>query len=111
MKDDAGVVQLWTVSPGGGAMAQLTRNPYSVASAFSWSADGRYIAHVMDNSVCVTQTRTGETSRLTERVEDAPAPRLEACVFAPDSKRIAYVRPVRLGDAFFNQVFVVALGN
>jgi hypothetical protein len=110
MKDELGVVQLWTVSPRGGAIAQLTRNPHSIASAFTWSPDGRYIAHVMDNSVCLTQTQTGETSRLTERVEDATAPRPEACVFAPDGKRIAYLRPIKMGDAFFNQVFVAAVG-
>src|SRR5439155_14791392 len=50
MRGDDGVVQLWTVSPNGGPPAQLTRNPSDIASAFSWSRDGRWIAHVMDNS-------------------------------------------------------------
>ena len=107
MKDDDGIVQLWTVRPGGGPVRQLTQNNHSIASAFTWSPDGRYIAHVMDNSVCITQSQTGKTLRVTERVEDDTAPRPEACVFAQDGKQIAYVRPVRMGDAFFNQVFVV----
>ena len=94
MKDDGGVVQLWTVSPNGGPPHQLTRNPWSVASAFTWSPDGRFLAHVMDRGVCVTEARTGETTRLTPPTDDAIAPRPEACVFSPDGKKIAYVRSV-----------------
>jgi hypothetical protein len=111
MKDDAGVVQLWTVSPCGGPIAQLTHNQESIASAFTWSPTGQFIAHVLDNSVCVTETESGETKRLTRRAQDVTAPRPEACVFAPDGKQIAYVRPVRMGMDYFNQVFVVVFGN
>jgi Tol biopolymer transport system component len=89
MKDDSGVVQLWTASPNGGAPVQVTSNQWSIASAFSWAPDGRRIAHAMDNSVCVTDVKTGETTRLTPRVEDAFAPRPEACVFSPDGKQIS----------------------
>ncbi|HZR20101.1 MAG TPA: DUF3748 domain-containing protein [Verrucomicrobiae bacterium] len=109
MKDELGVVQLWTISPNGGPTKQLTHNLDSIGSAFTWSADGGWIAHVMDNSVCVTETRTGQTRRLTQRAEDTNAPRPEACVFAPDGKRIAYVRPVNMNNKFFNQIFVVGM--
>lgn len=109
MKDDEGVVQLWTVSPLGGPPAQLTHNRESIASAFTWSPDGHWIGHVMDNSVCITQTETGLTHRLTPCFENESAPRPEACVFSPDGKRIAYVRPVQSGGTFFNEIFVVAL--
>ena len=107
MRDDLGVVQLWTVSPNGGPLRQLTRNPWSIASAFTWSADGRWLAHAMDGSVCVTDAETGLTRRLTERNSDADGPRPEACVFSPDEKKIAYVRRVRDGDEWRNQVFAV----
>ena len=109
MKDDDGVVQLWTVSPNGGSMNQLTRNRFPIGSTFTWSPDGTHIAHVMDNSVGVTDSKTGQTHRLTNRSGDATAPRPEACVFAPDGKQIAYVRPVWMQDEFFNQIFVVGL--
>jgi hypothetical protein len=109
MRDDAAIVQLWTVSPNGGPMTQLSYNPHSVASAFTWSSDGRFIAHVMDNSVCITETSSGQTHRLTSRAEDAAAPRPEACVFAPDGKQIAYVKPVQALGTVCNQIFVVAL--
>lgn len=110
MKDDAGVVQLWTVSPNGGAARQLTHNAWPVASAFTWSPDGSAIAHVMDNSVCVTDAATGQTRRLTPRSDAATAPRPEACVFSPDAKEIAFVRRLVTAGRSDNQIFVVTAG-
>jgi hypothetical protein len=111
MRDDAGVVQLWTVSPNGGLPTPLTRNPWPIASAFTWSPDGALIAHMMDNSVCVSEVATGTTVRLTPRTADESAPRPEACVFSPDGRKIACVRPVRQGGLTFNQISVVRLGE
>ena len=55
MRDDAGVVQLWTISPNGGEPRQVTRHPFDVASTFNWSPDGRSIAYIADHSVFVTE--------------------------------------------------------
>jgi hypothetical protein len=93
MKDDDGVVQLWTVSPNGGEPRQITRNQWDVQSAFSWSPDGGLIAYVMDNSVFVTDVATGESRRLTERSDDKTAPTSHCCVFSPEGTKIAYMRP------------------
>jgi hypothetical protein len=41
------------------------------------------------------------------RRDDADAPRPEACVFSPDGRQIAYVRPVRDGTHCWNQLFAV----
>lgn len=111
MKDEEGVAQLWTVSPNGGPPRQLTHNPWPIASTFTWSPDGQHIAHAMDNSLCVTDARAGETRRLTPRSDDESAPRPEACVFSPDGKKIAFVRPVRADGAIFNQIHVLLLGE
>jgi Tol biopolymer transport system component len=108
MRDDAGIVQIWTISPNGGEPRQLTYNPFDVASAFSWSPNGRSIAYVADNSVFVSDVATGVATRLTTRADAAAAPRPEACVFSPNGKRIAYVRPVENNGRTFNQVFVVS---
>src|SRR5439155_25949486 len=43
MKDEDGVVQLWTVSPNGGEPVPVTRNRWDVASAFTWDPDGRRV--------------------------------------------------------------------
>ena len=109
MKDDTGVVQLWTISPNGDAPKQLTHNVHDIASAFTWSPDGRWIAHAMDNCVCVTEVASGVTRRLTPSIDQTHAPRPEACVFSPDGKHIAYIRPVTSRGETWNQVFVLTL--
>ncbi|MGA2499721.1 MAG: DUF3748 domain-containing protein [Tepidisphaeraceae bacterium] len=119
MKDDDGIVQLWTIAPAGGRPRQLTHNFRPIASAFSWSPDGNYIAHIMDNSVCLTDAKSGQTHRLTQPGRGAgalagtgsgvptgaSAPLPEACVFSPDGRHIAFVRQV---DGW-NQLFVLSL--
>jgi hypothetical protein len=107
MKDDAAVVQLWTVSPNGGAPRQVTHNAASVASAFSWSPDGRRIAHVLEGRVVVTDVETGTHRALTAPCDAERQPRLEACVFSPDGARVAYVRTV----GGYNQVFVASVNS
>jgi WD40 repeat protein len=107
MRDDQGIVQIWTISPNGGEPQQLTHNAFDVASAFNWSPDGRRIAFIADNSVFVCDAASGASTRLTERTDDSHAPRPEACVFSPDGRRIAYIRPVSNAGGTHNQVFVV----
>jgi len=114
MRDDLGLVQLFTVSPNGGEPVQVTRDDWSVASCFSWSPDGRWIAYVADGSVFVADVAGGASTRLTDRTIAAP-PRPEACVFAPDGRRIAFMRSMagrstQRGDPVaevHNQIFVV----
>lgn len=107
MKDDAGVTQLWTVSPNGGAAQQLTRNPWPIGSAFTWSNDGKFIAHVMNNSVFITDAATGTSTRLTARSDDESAPRPEACVFSPEGRSIAFMRRVKRNGEMHNQIFTL----
>lgn len=102
MKDDDGKVQFWTISPNGGEPEQHTTNPADIASAFTWSPDGRLVAYVMDHSVCVTDIARNQTYRLTSRSSDAPKP--DACVISPDGRKIAYLRPTASG---LDQIFVV----
>lgn len=109
MKDEEGIVQFWTVSPNRGEPKQLTHNSQDIASAFTWGPNGRWIAHVMDGSVCATNTKSGETHRLTNPSNKAHPPRPEACLFSPDGKQITYVRPVESQGELTNQIFVLTL--
>ena len=101
MADGVGVVQLWTVPVAGGATVSITTNSHPVASAFTWTPDGRSIAHAMDGSVCLTDVASGRTTRLTKRAAGPPRP--EACVVSPDGRQVAFVRTV----GGWNQVFAV----
>jgi Tol biopolymer transport system component len=109
MKDDAGVVQFWTVSPNGGAPRQITRNASDISSTFTWSADGRWLAHTLDGRVCVTEVATGKLYPLTSTRDSAGVVRPEAGVFSPDGKFIAYLRDVAGAAGTFSQVFIVSM--
>jgi hypothetical protein len=109
MRDAGGIVQLWTVSPNGGEPRQVTHNEFDVASAFTWSPNGKFVAYVADGSVFVSDVANGKSFRLTTKSEDAVAPRPQACVFAPDGKRIAFVRPAESRGQLWNQIFVVTV--
>ena len=107
MKDDAGVVQLWSVSPAGGAPRQITHNSADIGSAITWSPDGRTIAHVLAGAVSVTDVQSGRTQPLTKA---NPSPALPlACVFSPDGRQIAFMRNVSHAGATYSQIFVVAV--
>lgn len=107
-RDDAGVVQLFTVCPAGGEPVQVTRDPWDVASAFTWSPDGRRIAYAADGGVMTVEVSTGISRRLTGGRADASAPRPEAVVFSPDGRWIAFMREVASEDGPRNQIFIVA---
>jgi hypothetical protein len=107
MRDDAGIVQIWTVSPNGGPPRQVTHNASSIASAFTWSPDGSQIAHVMDGSICLTDARSGAATRVTRAGATQPPVRPEACVFSPDGLWLACVRPTACSHGNFNQIYAV----
>jgi hypothetical protein len=109
MADENGIVQLWWVSPNGGEPRQLTRSSWGIGSAFTWSPDGRWIGHAMDNSVFATDAITGHSYRLTARRADSTAPLPLACVFSPDGQRIAYLRNVDDAGVVYRQIFVVSM--
>lgn len=89
MADDTGIVQLWLVSPSTGTLCQLTRSPYSMASAFTWHPDGSWLAIIADGSVLRVDTESGKQKRLTPKTTGLlPL----ACVLSPDGKKIAYLR-------------------
>ncbi|MBC8103255.1 MAG: DUF3748 domain-containing protein [Cytophagales bacterium] len=113
MRDESGYPQIWTVSPSGGLPAQVTHDPWGVASAFTWSPEGRFLAYAADNSVFVVEVASGQSHRLTPRTDLARAPLPLACVFSPDNTKIAYLR--RVPDSLSptsdwrNQIFVIHL--
>jgi hypothetical protein len=107
MRDAMQTVQLWSISPRGGCPRQLTHlDGTGVTSAFTVSFDGQWIAHTANHCLCVTSIATGHTRKLTEPRAPEYAPRPEACVFAPNDLRIAYIRRLSVGDQLFNQVCV-----
>ncbi len=107
MCDDAGVVQLWLISPNGNDLRQLTCGNESIASSFTFRCDGAAIACIIGNQVCEVDLDDGTANSLTSSDPSAGLLRPEACVYSPDGKHIAFMRTVRSGDKAFNQIFVV----
>lgn len=103
MKDDNGIVQLWTISPNGGDPRQVTQSIHSIQSAFSWHPAGKQMAFICDNSVMVCEMTTGTMTRLTPRSHETPSG--DAVVFSPNGQHIAFMRQV----ASFHQIFTVAV--
>jgi hypothetical protein len=92
MRDDAGVVQLWSISPCGGEPRQITHGTQDMQSAFSWHPEGGSLAIVCDNSVMLCDSQSGEMRRLTQR--SATPPIGDAVVFSPDGRQIAWMNVV-----------------
>ena len=90
MKDQKGVVQVWTISPNGGGPVQISHAESGVQSAFSWSPDGKSLALVCDHSVMRLDIESGEMRRLTARSEIAPS--ADAVVYSPDGTKVAFMR-------------------
>jgi len=90
--DEQGVIQLWTVSPNGGAPRQVTRLAHGVQSAFSWHPQGAAIAFVSDDRVVRCDISSGACQPLTERGEQPPSG--DAVVWSPDGRQIAFMREV-----------------
>jgi len=92
MADEQEVVQLWTVSPNGGAPRQVTRLAHSVQSAFSWHPQGAAVAFISDNQVMRCDIESGVCQPLTDRSDQPPSG--DAVVWSPDGQMIAFMREV-----------------
>lgn len=126
MKDDDGIVQIFTVRPDTGELKQLTSNSENTSSALSWSSDGRWIAHGVNGRVCLTDINTGKTHPIVSRKAQASGSieaeeqairqksgdmQKEACVISPDGSKIAFVRSKTTPSGSTNQICVITLEN
>ena len=105
-KDSKDIVQLFAVSPDGGALLQLTYNSFPVQGPFNWSPDGRCIAYPADNSVFITDITNGDTRRITPRRPDEERP-VGAVCWSRDGSMLCYNRYVSTADGRYLQIFLL----
>ncbi|MET0392783.1 MAG: DUF3748 domain-containing protein [Chitinophagaceae bacterium] len=105
-KDSRDIVQLFAVSPNGGAIVQLTHNPFPVQGPFNWSPDGRRIAYPADNSVFITDITNGDTQRITPRRPDEERP-IGAVCWSRDGSLLCYNRYVSTAGGRYLQIFLL----
>ncbi|HAU5595088.1 TPA: DUF3748 domain-containing protein [Citrobacter amalonaticus] len=92
MRDEAGIVQLWLISPQGGEPRQLTRHATGVQSAFNWHPSGKWLGCVVDNRIACCDARSGEITFLTQNHGTPPSG--DAVVFSPDGQFVAWMEDV-----------------
>ena len=105
-KDEKGVVQLFGVSPNGGTPHVLTHLNFSIEGPFNIDPSGTWVAYPADNSIFLTNLKTGETERITPRFTDLEKP-VGAPNWSPDGNTLAYNRYVGEGDTRFLQIFLL----
>src|SRR5690606_9598714 len=105
-KDSVGIIQIFGVSPNGGAIQQLTLNKFSVQGPFNFSPDGNWIAYPADNSIFLCDLKSKKSVRIIERFSDDEKP-VGAPVWSNDGDRIAYNRYVQNESGRFLQIFLL----
>lgn len=107
-KDAAGLIQLFGVSPNGGASRQLTHQEFSIQTPFNFSPDGNFVAYGADNSVFITDLRDGQPRRLTPRTTDDNAP-INGVIWSHQGDRLVYNRYVSTPQGRYVQIFQLTL--
>lgn len=92
MRDDSGIVQLWLISPQGGAPRQLTQCTTNIQSALNWHPSGKWLGFVLENRIACCDVQTGKIDFLTERHGNPPS--ADAIVFSPDGRQVAWMEDV-----------------
>ena len=100
MCDNDGIVQLWVISPNGGEPRQVTRGHFSVQSAFNWHPSGKVLGFVLQDRIVLCHAENGSITALTPSGQKAPS--VDAVVFSPDGKYIAWMQEVE----GFRQLFM-----
>ena len=104
MRDDAGIVQLWLISPEGGEPQQLTHTTGGIQSGFSWHPSGNALGFMLEDRIACCDAKSGAVTFLT--ADHTNAPSADAIVFSPDGKRIAWMEEVE----GFRQLWVTETG-
>lgn len=105
-KDADGLIQIFGVSPNGGSIRQLTHQPFSIQTTFTFSPDGKQVAYTADNSIFLTDLTSGKHRRLTPRSTDDERP-VNAVVWSNKGDKIVYNRYVSTAAGRYVQLFQV----
>ena len=92
LRDEAGIVQLWLISPQGGEPRQLTHTTTGIQSGFNWHPSGEALGFILDDRLARCDAQSGEVTFLT--ADHANSPSADAVVFSPDGHSIAWMEEV-----------------
>jgi hypothetical protein len=103
MKDDADVVQIFSVPTAGGKAQQVTRLKNSIQAQFNVRPDGSKLSCIADNSVWIIDLVTGKATRITARAGDQDAP-VNGALWSHSGKMLAFNRYVAAGNDRYLQI-------
>ncbi|MCY7358337.1 MAG: DUF3748 domain-containing protein, partial [Rudanella sp.] len=107
-KDSNGHTQLFGVSPTGGSVRRLTHQPFSIQTPFNFSPDGQLVGYVADNSVFVTDLKSGQFHRLTARSPDETRP-INGVIWSNKGDRVVYNRYISATEGRYIQIFQIVI--
>ena len=108
-KDDAGIVQIYSVSPSSGKIAAVTSNDFSADTDFSLSSDGNYLAYGSKDKLYITKVDDGSTRLTASSLENSLS--LSNINWSNQGHKIAYNRKVGMNGEAFYQIFTLDLSN
>ncbi len=103
--DAAGHAQFCVVSPDTGEQRQISSQPFSATSSFTWHPDGQSVVYVADGSVFRVFLAGREPQRLTPHKPTQDGPTHHACVFSPSGNQLAFTQPVTNASGRQSQIF------
>jgi len=108
-RDDAGITQVFLVSPLGGEPVQVTHHERPIQSTVRWNPNGEEICYVCDNSIFICEVGEGASfgigRRMTARTDEPPV----SPIWSHDGRLIAYNRAVANGRGIYKQIFLLKL--
>lgn len=105
-RDTAGFIQVFGVSPNGGAVSQVSFNDFSVQGPINISPDNKFVSYIADNSVFITDIQSHKSERLTSRDTAKTAP-FGAAIWSNDGKAIAFNRRIEQEGKTYIQIFLL----
>lgn len=105
-EDDNNLIQVFSVSPNGGEIRQVTKNDFSVSGSINNSPDGRYLSYLADGSVFVTEVKTGVSNRLTQKYAE-PENLTGVVVWSNDGETLAFNKYVKSEKGCYLQIFLM----
>jgi hypothetical protein len=131
MKDDNGIVQIYSVSSAENTkntivkqpLKQITNFKYSIQSQFNLSPDDKYISVVSNNQIYLVSTQDettaqraaswsqdGSMTSIGEKYNEREAP-INGIHWSPDGKSLIYNRYVFIEDDYYIQIFQRLIPN
>jgi Tol biopolymer transport system component len=108
MKDDKGIVQIFSIPTLGGTVRQVTHLAHAIQSQFNVSPDGKQLSAVADNSIWLIEIVTGNAVRVTEKSQDENAP-VGGALWRHDGKVLVFNRYIGEGDQRYLQIIKIDL--